>query len=216
MDRLKGKARKIKNIRVRRGFRMRAVLETISDIPEEILCAFGAFLSAGYGASGSRVQYEYDKLKRDRPPSVSTVLKNSVAEKRNLQNYWTLISRLKRDGLIAEKNGKILRTIKGRLKLEELRKGSLVMPDVRGYKRPSGSLLVIFSFDVPEKHRVKRGWLRSALINLGFKKVQQSVFVGKGPLPKEFVDDIGKMDLSEAVEIFEVSRKGTLSSYKLD
>ncbi|MBI5221132.1 MAG: hypothetical protein HY978_04865 [Candidatus Liptonbacteria bacterium] len=69
---------------------------------------------------------------------------------------------------------------------------------------------VVVAFDVPEKERWKRRWLRSVLTNLNLHLVQRSVWVGKAAIPKQFVQDLAALNLLEAVEIFEVTKTGTL------
>ncbi|MDP3880744.1 MAG: CRISPR-associated endonuclease Cas2 [bacterium] len=190
---------------------MYEVLESLSDLPGEIFCGFGAFLAAGYGASAGKFQYEFDRIKRESESSRGSLYALASSEmKKELQNYRVLLSRLKKDDLVKELDGKISRTTKGKAKLSKLKESAAVFPDPKRYKKSSGEKIVIVSFDVPEKQRMKRDWLRSVLQNLGFKKVQQSVFVGKGALPKDFLNDIGKLELSSAVEIFAVDKRGSL------
>ena len=64
--------------------------------------------------------------------------------------------------------------------------------------------------DIPESERKKRAWLRSALKNLNFKMIQQSVWIGKVRIPEEFLRDLRNMHLTEYVEIFEISKAGSL------
>lgn len=130
------------------------------------------------------------------------------------QRYYNLISHLKHDNLIAEdrkKRDTLKLTNKGWGKLLKFQKASFYhYPDPDKYERISGDPVIIISFDVREKMRSKRRWLRDVLKNLGLRKIQQSVWLGKGRVPKEFLEDIRKMNLVEAVEIFEVSRAGSL------
>ena len=57
------------------------------------------------------------------------------------------------------------------------------------------NLMVIY--DVPEAQKIQREWFRGQLRIFGYKMIQRSVWVGPGPLPKEFlvyVEDIGLKD----------------------
>ena len=69
---------------------------------------------------------------------------------------------------------------------------------------------MIVVFDVPEKERRKRDWLRSVLKRLELKMVQKSVWIGKVKIPKELLDDLFNLKLLDYVEIFEVSKSGSL------
>lgn len=78
------------------------------------------------------------------------------------------------------------------------------------YESKSSDNLTIVIFDIPEKHKGKREWLRYILRRLGFEMAQKSVFMGKVNIPQRFLVDLGKMGLIGFVEIFEVSKEGSL------
>ena len=69
-----------------------------------------------------------------------------------------------------------------------LKKRIAARPLIKNYEKFPSKEVVIFSFDIPEKERVKRAWVRGVLKNLGFTMIQQSVWLGKGPLPKQFTE----------------------------
>ena len=71
--------------------------------------------------------------------------------------------------------------------------------------------LIIVIFDIPERERRKRAWLRLALKNIGLKLIQRSVWMGKVQIPKEFLDDIRELHLVNFVEIFEITKSGSLN-----
>ncbi len=60
-------------------------------------------------------------------------------------------------------------------------------------------------FDIPEKNKYLRVWVRSELGLLDFKELQKSVYVGKFPLPESFYEDLFKFELNRNVFIFIVS-----------
>jgi hypothetical protein len=41
--------------------------------------------------------------------------------------------------------------------------------------------------------------------------IHQSVWVGKGEIPEDFVKDLGNLNILEFVEIFEISKTGSLN-----
>src|SRR3990167_8890730 len=51
-------------------------------------------------------------------------------------------------------------------------------------KNTPRNLLIIY--DIPEGKKKERDWFRRQLINLQFKMIQKSVWVGPSPLPGEF------------------------------
>ncbi|KKQ88115.1 MAG: hypothetical protein UT09_C0003G0017 [Parcubacteria group bacterium GW2011_GWF2_38_8] len=71
-------------------------------------------------------------------------------------------------------------------------------------ERPTGDTKVMVLFDIPEKKRKTRNWLRSQLKLWDFEMLQQSVWLGKGPLPKEFNARLCLLDINECVKIFKI------------
>ena len=127
-----------------------------------------------------------------------------------------LLNKLKRGGFIAQREKR-----KGALwhitpsgarrlaRIKEKSVGSVALPPPH-YTQEGNKTIVIIAFDVPEKERRKRQWLRDALHSLGFEKVQQSVWIGKRSIPAEFVRDLKEYSLLPYVQIFAVSSGGTL------
>ena len=87
-----------------------------------------------------------------------------------------------------------------------INKNSLVLHTffTRIKERPTGDTKVMVLFDIPEKKRKTRNWLRSQLKLWDFEMLQQSVWLGKGPLPKEFSVRLRLLNISECVKIFKI------------
>jgi DNA-binding PadR family transcriptional regulator len=135
---------------------------------------------------------------------------------RDRQRFYSLLGYLKKHGLVEAKkeNKKSLWNItkKGRGKLELLKernrfsKASAVYP-----KSQTSASLKIIAYDIPaEGNQKRRDWLRWALLNMGFTMLQKSVWVGKNKIPEEFLKDLRERQLLPHVQIFEVSKRGTL------
>ncbi len=71
-------------------------------------------------------------------------------------------------------------------------------------ERPIGNTKVMVLFDIPEKKRKTRNWLRSQLKLWDFEMLQQSVWLGKGPLPKEFTSRLHLLDIDKCVKVFKI------------
>ncbi|MEK7166804.1 MAG: hypothetical protein AAB732_00070 [Patescibacteria group bacterium] len=69
-------------------------------------------------------------------------------------------------------------------------------------KKPCDKKIRIVIFDIPEKKRKYRDWLRRELCLLEFKLLQKSVFVGKYPLPQGLIEEIDNYNLTPYVFIF--------------
>ena len=80
----------------------------------------------------------------------------------------------------------------------------------RLYAGDAAKQFTIVTFDIPERERRKRDWLRGALRNLGLAMVQKSVWIGKVKIPGELVEDMKSMRILDFVEIFEISKTGSL------
>lgn len=79
-------------------------------------------------------------------------------------------------------------TRKGLEKLKILKKKN--RKTLINYSKEKSDKLIIVIFDIPEKERHKRNWLRSVLVSLDFKFLQESVWIGKTKIPEEFLNDL--------------------------
>ncbi len=136
----------------------------------------------------------------------------------DLQYYHNLLAQLKRDGLVvvdpARASLPMRLTQKGVLKLSALRKrlGGGPLPRSTHYPKEASAMLTIVTFDIPERDRRKRDWLRSALKNLSFRMLQKSVWIGKIKIPDTFLADLRRFGIIDRVEILGITKQGTLKS----
>jgi len=187
-----------------KGKILRKALEFLYEGSMNQVDFFSAVLSAGYGANSGRIEYEYQKLKR-----ISKDRKSKIEiEKNSKRRLMVFISKMKHDGLIEEsEDSKIKISSKGMDKLGKLRNN---LP-ARYYKKETGQgNHIIISFDIPERLRRKRDWLREVVRNLGFRMIHKSVWLGKGKIPELFLVDLESIKILEFVEIFEISKSGSL------
>ena len=125
------------------------------------------------------------------------------------QRYYTMISRLRQDGLLTQE---LTITQKGASFILKLfgKKEELPHPATyTGIQKPGMTLV---TFDIPEKQRRRRAWLRSVLKNLEFGMLHKSVWLGKKRIPKSLIDDLKKFRLVGFVEILEISKQGTIKN----
>lgn len=143
----------------------------------------------------------------------------SKDKKEEKQRFNDLVYRLRKEELIKDykqNDKKLLQlTSEGKKILEELRlKKSCGLPSVKFEKQKDKTVKIVI-FDIPEKERKKRAWLRSALNNLEFQMLQKSVWIGKTILPKQFIDNLNQLNLIHYVEIFAISKTGSLKRLKI-
>jgi DNA-binding transcriptional regulator PaaX len=121
------------------------------------------------------------------------------------------ISRLKKEGFIKENKKGLFTTAKGVKHLE----GSDQRPRwPKKYpsKQPGDRGSTIITFDIPEKLRHQRDWLRSQLEYFDFEPLQKSVWIGELQIPQEFIKELGRRKILSGVHIFEVKLRGTLKN----
>ena len=189
-----------------RGNILIKILEALEDGAMNQINFFEAVLVSGYGASIGKIDYEHKKLQKAR--SLDKVKNEDTAQK--IKRLSIFLSKIKRDGLLEEAgdntNKQFKITQKGKSKLLQLKNN---LPE-KHYEKKIGGNVVIISFDIPERFRNKRNWFRDVIRNLGFEMIHQSVWLGKTKIPKELVENMGKLDILAYVQIFEISKSGTL------
>ncbi len=190
-----------------KGERTLRVLGAIGAAGIDALHFVEAVLTAGYGASAGKIDREYRAIGRR--------VARATEEQEKRQRAYNFVAYLKRDGLIEERRkgdrAFIVLTRRG-----AMRRGDLVKRRNEGFPNPKYSpaggqdKITIIAFDIPERDRRKRNWLRYALRDMGLRMIQKSVWFGKQKLPQRFLDDLKMLRLTEHVEIFEISKAGTL------
>ena len=168
-----------------------------------------AFMSSEYGASRSKIEYKIRKTRRQREFDRARWEEFERIQKR-CRNALTW---LKRERFIVEhvESGKkrLRLTKKGFRYLRSLTKREKsILP--KKYPMTSARSAVIVMFDIHEREKWKRNWLRNVLKNGGFKMRQKSVWIGNVKFPASFIEDLIRIGIIEDVEIFEAVKLGTL------
>ncbi len=144
--------------------------------------------------------------------------KTSWAEAyRNRQQFYNTLNRLKHQGLVTKKrqgkSGWFL-TEPGEERLtyyQKLRKDLFSSAHV-AFPKTHGEGITVVAFDVPEKERRKRDWTRECLTEMGFQKLQKSVWVAHGKVHEDFIHALRERNLLDYVHIFAVTKRGMISS----
>lgn len=129
-------------------------------------------------------------------------------EKRSKENTLRVtLSRMKKGGLLQNKNREWAITSEGKEFLEskkvEIRKFFRPENVINNREKPK-RLIVIF--DIPEKKKKYREWLRMELVGFGFNLVQKSVWLGP-VLPNEFVEYLNELGLLKHIRFFRATEK---------
>lgn len=147
--------------------------------------------------------YAYARLSRellglDRSPRTSR------------RTFSAMMSRLKRQGLIegVRKDGKSAWSLTPAGAARIAKHHAVPAIKTRVHTKDGVTRLVIF--DVPERERKKRAALRVELFGCGFTQLQKSVWIGRQPLPQDFVSLIDELELADNVHIFSIREHGTI------
>jgi len=136
-------------------------------------------------------------------------LKQSLDVKENTLRIT--LSRLKKRGLVQNRTGTWTITKQGRKYLEErlekFLKGIFFSIAHAPYSKIThkNQRNMIVAFDIPEKQKNKRDWLRAELRNLGFIPLQKSVWFGPSPLSESFIKAIHELNILQCLKFFKAS-----------
>ena len=187
----------------KRGENMKAVLEILREgslaTLELLDMFFGAYQRSYKSALG------VEEFRRPKKQTWQDL------ENKERQVFYTLISKLKKEGFVIKKESKAgflwNVTKKGLQKLNLLQK-----QDQKRLKysiEPEKAFKII-TFDIPEVEKKKRAWLREALRFLDFKMLQRSVWIGKNKIPEDFLLDLKDSRFMKYILILEVGARGTV------
>ena len=171
-----------------------------------------AFLTLGYGASYADFNHFFKAKEKQR--RMNGFAKEAYLPRENRAKFLSVISKLKREGFVAEeiKQGRkfISLTKNGRQKLQQLEEYcACALPECNYVLQPSEKWIIV-AFDIPEKMRSKRDWFRGILLRLKFSLKQKSFWIGKTKIPRQLLEDLSELGMADYVEIFKVGKTGTL------
>lgn len=67
----------------------------------------------------------------------------------------------------------------------------------------------IIAFDIPEKNRMVRNWLRNQIKIFGYKMLQQSLWLGPGPLPPLFMKRLEDLKIRKNIKTFKLTKRNS-------
>ena len=108
----------------------------------------------------------------------------------------TILWRLQKKGLVEKKENRYRLTFLG---LNFVKKSQ-----EKNLEKPWDDKWRIIMFDIPEKRRKDRNWLRAQLINLEYKLLQESVFIGKQPLEENLFKELINRNLYQYIRLLTV------------
>ena len=127
-----------------------------------------------------------------------------------------LMAKLDKEGLIHNENGTIKIVQKGiRYLAQQLRIPYRIPCWDKKYKlgRKNAKTIHLIIFDIPEKERRRRNWLRQKLKEMDYGMMQRSVWWGRRAVPFEFISDLKKYRMLDHVHIMKVYKQGSISRF---
>ncbi len=141
--------------------------------------------------------------------SIRESLTKIEQEYRDRERFYNFLASLRRDGLISvdssTKNKRWIISTKGIALLKKLE-----MSPRRRYLKIISREVIVISYDIPEKYRVYRSWLRSVLKILDFKMLHKSVWISRTEIPETLLLDLSERGITPFIHIFTIGKKGSL------
>ena len=126
-----------------------------------------------------------------------------MARRKNakISSIQSELSRLKKKGFVEKIDDEWKLTNQGSNFYKKAKEKNYIQSPFKP-KSPDSLLL---AFDIPETERRLRDWLRTQLKIFGYRMVQQSLWVGPGPLPTEFKERITELDIKKRIKMFHLN-----------
>ena len=131
-----------------------------------------------------------------------SILYERKLERYRKENIQVALYRLRSRGYVDNSEKGWLITKKGKTHMKDTRLLSYI-PSPYDKNRPAS---MIISFDIPEKNRKVRNWLRNQIKIFGYTMLQQSLWIGPGPLPKEFLRRLEELSIRKNIKTFKITK----------
>lgn len=117
------------------------------------------------------------------------------------KSFQVALTRLNKKGYVSNSKVGWVLTSKGK----EYWRENILLSYIPSPFKDSDYRKTIVSFDIPGPQRKKRDWLRNQLKIFDYKMLQQSLWLGPGPLPKEFLNRLHELKIKENIKIFNIT-----------
>lgn len=109
----------------------------------------------------------------------------------------TILWRLQKKGLVTKKEGHYKLTLQGLKVVNIFQKKEIKEHQWDGKWR-------LIMFDIPEKRRDERHWLRFQLLIWDYRPLQKSVFIGKQPIEEDVYSEIIARGLNQFIRLITI------------
>lgn len=123
------------------------------------------------------------------------------------RTFSSILSQLRNDGLVEKvKNGRKYASWK------ISSKGKTFLKNINVLKLKKDGIPRIISYDIPEKNRKARYWIRAYLLEYEYQQLHKSVWLGFAPLPEEFLKHLDALSLRDYIHMFSIHKQGTIQN----
>jgi phenylacetic acid degradation operon negative regulatory protein len=161
-------------------------------------------------------------VKKNYSPSIADLLLATLCSGRSVKRFYSILhersfehrkkgsvqvtlSRLHKKGFVTYSRSGWSTTISGKNHIREISRFVYISSP---FKKDSPDTTII-SFDIPEPDRKIRNWLRNQIKIFGYKMLQQSLWIGPGPLPASFLKRLEELKIRKNIKIFSKIKKTT-------
>ncbi len=135
--------------------------------------------------------------------SFYSILRKREFERYKKESISVALSRLKKNGYLKKNKDAWSLTQKGILRSKK----NYLTSYISSPFKENSPVNTIISFDIPEPNRYIRDWLRNQIKVFNYKMLQQSLWIGPGPLPHLFLKRLEELNIRKNIKIFSIKRK---------
>src|SRR3989344_3817724 len=154
-------------------------------------------------------------------PSIGDLLMATLGSARSTRRFYAIIrerefgrykkesvrvglSRLYAKGYLTNSASGWSITKKGKIHIKNIRLLDYIKSP---FEKNSHNNNTIIAFDIPEKNRIMRNWLRNQIKIFSYKMLQQSLWIGTGPLPYSFLKRLEDLDIRKNIKTFKITKR---------
>jgi len=131
-----------------------------------------------------------------------SIIRGQEFKRYKKESLKVTLSRLRSRGYVENSTLGWSITKKGKKHIKDIR----LLSYIKSPFADDASVNMVLSFDIPEKDRHIRHWLRKQIKIFGYKMLQQSLWIGPSPLPASFLKRLENLDIRKNIKTFKITK----------
>lgn len=131
-----------------------------------------------------------------------SIIREREFNRYNKESVRVALSRLRTKGYVNNTTLGWSITRKGKARI----KNGKLLSYISSTFKENAPVHTIIAFDIPEKDRIIRRWLRNQIKIFGYKMLQQSLWIGPGPLPQAFMKRLEDLNIRKNIKTFKITK----------